>query len=78
MKLNNNENDKIKQAFDGYEVPEDYFDFLEKNAACHKRIQLAVMPHAVYTVGDVLWRRCAETAQHGRHQQRSHQQQKCG
>ena len=31
MKLNNNENDKIKQAFDGYEVPEDYFDFLEKN-----------------------------------------------
>jgi gliding motility-associated-like protein len=31
MKLNNNENDKIKQAFDGYEVPKDYFDFLEKN-----------------------------------------------
>lgn len=31
MKLNNNENDKIKQAFDSYEVPEDYFDFLEKN-----------------------------------------------
>ena len=30
MQLNNNENDKIKQAFDGYEVPEDYFDFLEK------------------------------------------------
>jgi len=42
---------------------EDNFDFLEKNAACHERIQLAVMPHAVYTVGDVLWRRCAETAQ---------------
>ncbi len=31
MEFNNNENDKIKQAFDGYEVPEDYFDFLEKN-----------------------------------------------
>jgi len=31
MKLNNNENDKIKQAFDGYEVPEDYFDVLEEN-----------------------------------------------
>lgn len=39
------------------------FDFLEQNVACHERIQLAVMPHSIYTVGDALWKRCAETAQ---------------
>lgn len=31
MKLNNFENDKMQKAFDSYDVPEDYFDYLEKN-----------------------------------------------
>jgi gliding motility-associated-like protein len=40
MKLNNFEKDQIQKAFDSYEVPEDYFDFLEKkilNNTIHKR-----------------------------------------
>lgn len=41
---------------------EENFNFLKKECHHHERIQLAVMPHSIYTVGDALWIRCAEVA----------------
>lgn len=49
MQLNNNENDKIKQAFDGYEVPEDYFDFLEKNILAKTINKRKIISDKVFT-----------------------------
>lgn len=53
----------IAENLESPENIEKSFDFLEHNVGCHERVQLAIMPHAVYTVGDAMWKRCAEVAQ---------------
>ena len=41
---------------------ETYFDFLKENKNKYERIQLAVMPHSVYTVGPSLFKKLGEFA----------------
>lgn len=41
---------------------EEYFAFLKNRTMESSRVHLAVMPHSVYTVGDELFKRCAEFA----------------
>lgn len=44
------------------EMIEKNFDFLAAHTGESERVRLAVMPHSVYTVGESLFRRCAEFA----------------
>lgn len=41
---------------------EEYFAFLKNRTMESSRVHLAVMPHSIYTVGDELFKRCAEFA----------------
>lgn len=41
---------------------EEYFAFLKNRSMESSRVQLAVMPHSIYTVGDALFEKCADFA----------------
>lgn len=52
----------IAEAIDPPERIEEHFRFLAEHRLESERIKLAVAPHAIYTVGEKVFRRCAETA----------------
>lgn len=52
----------IAEAIDPPERIEEHFRFLAEHRCESERIRLAVAPHAIYTVGEKVFRRCAETA----------------
>jgi 5-methylthioadenosine/S-adenosylhomocysteine deaminase len=52
----------IAENIDPPERIDEHFRFLAEHRFETGRVRLAVMPHAVYTVGEKVFRRCAETA----------------
>ena len=52
----------IAEAIDPPELIEGHFRFLAEHRCESDRVKLAVDPHAIYTVGEKVFRRCAETA----------------
>lgn len=52
----------IAEAIDPPELIEEHFRFLAEHRCESERVRLAVAPHAIYTVGEKAFRRCAETA----------------
>ena len=52
----------IAEAIDPPERIEEHFRFLAEHRCESERVRLAVAPHAIYTVGEKVFRRCAETA----------------
>lgn len=52
----------IAEAIDPPERIEEHFRFLAEHRCESERVKLAVAPHAIYTVGEKVFRRCAEIA----------------
>jgi len=52
----------IADALTPASVMEDSFSFLKAHTGESERVQLAVMPHAIYTVSEAVLKRCADVA----------------